>query len=333
MQMPRMDGGVLAAKVRSDPRFAGTWLVCVSSVGLPEGGTQAAGFDLTMTKPVRQAVVHDVLMQLAGKSEPVVSQNHRSAPGTQLNGLRVLLAEDNAVNRNVAVGMMALLGVEVSVAQDGQQAIEQLAKSDFDLVLMDCQMPIVDGFEATRRIRADRSPNSAVTIVAMTANAMAGDRELCISAGMDDYIAKPFTLDQLTAVLSRWAEASTPAEPTADPESESLGVVNEGALHELMDIMGGQLDDLLDVFESESPQLISDMEDAVRGQDAAGLRRAAHSLKSSAAVFGATELSAGAAAIEASTAPPEELAGAVARIRSDYTASVSTIRSLVSHLT
>ena len=269
MQMPRMDGGTLAAKIRADPRFEGVRLVCVSSVGLPEGRIHDAGFDLAMTKPVRQSVVHDVLMQLAGMSEPAVPEPAPALGGNaQMAGMRVLLAEDNAVNRNVAVGMLELLDVEVEVAPDGQQALDQLAESRFDLVLMDCQMPVLDGFEATRRIRAGSGRDRDVTIVAMTANAMAGDRERCIEAGMNDYISKPFTLDQLAAVFSRWATPAATEESSdrPNPQTDPVGLVDRATLDDLMVIMGNQLDELLDVFEVESGQLVGTMETAVTEQ-------------------------------------------------------------------
>ncbi len=331
MQMPRMDGGTLTAKIRADPRFEAVKLVCVSSVGLPEGRTRDWGFDLAMTKPVRQSVVHDVLMQLAGQSDAERQEPVRTPGGNQdIAGMRVLLAEDNAVNRNVAVGMLELLGVEVDVAPDGQQALERLAGSHFDLVLMDCQMPVLDGFAATRRIRAGSGPDPDVTIVAMTANAMAGDRERCIEAGMNDYISKPFTLDQLAAVFARWAAPTETREPLEHHNSDGIGVINEATLNDLRLIMGDQLDELLAVFEVESGDLVSKMETAVEDNDSAALKRAAHSLKSSAAVFGAAELSAGAAELEASSVAAADLADPVARVRNSFTASVSNIRQSLS---
>ena len=333
MQMPRMDGATLTAKIRADSRFAGVKLVCVSSVGLPEGRIADWGFDLAMTKPVRQSVVHDVLMQLAGQSDAETPKPRREVGGdSDASGMRVLLAEDNAVNRNVAVGMLELLGVSVEVVPDGQQALDELDRAKFDLVLMDCQMPVLDGFEATRRIRSGSGPNSDVTIVAMTANAMAGDRERCIEVGMDDYISKPFTLDQLGEVFARWtapSPAPTPAVIADNSDDGAAGAVNTATLDDLRSIMGEEFDELLTVFEAESGELVAKLEAAVAADDPDAVKRAAHSLKSSAAVFGALELSALAAEMEASHQQAGSLGDIVAQLRRSFTGSLANIQAQV----
>ncbi|MFN8126988.1 MAG: response regulator [Candidatus Nanopelagicales bacterium] len=329
VQMPRMDGGTLTARIRADSRFDGVKVVCVSSVGLPEGRIGDWGFDMAMTKPVRQSVVHDVLMQLAGQDEPERPTPARKMGGadSDATGMKVLLAEDNAVNRNVAVGMLELLGVEVEVVQDGQQVLSELERSAFDLVLMDCQMPVVDGFEATRRIRSGPGPNSDVTIVAMTANAMAGDRERCIEVGMNDYISKPFTLDQLAEVFARWSAPSSSLVPEqVRSDRRSAGVVDAATLDDLRSIMGDEFDELLTVFEAESGDLVAKLEAAVESDDPDAVKRAAHSLKSSAAVFGAMELSGLAAEMEASHQQAGSLTDTVAQLRHSFIASLANIR-------
>jgi CheY-like chemotaxis protein len=116
----------------------------------------------------------------------------------------VLVAEDNPVNQRVAVRMLERLGLQADVAKDGLAAIRCLARRSYDLVLMDCQMPELDGFEATAEIRATEAPGQRTTIIAMTASAMHGDRERCLAAGMDDYVAKPVRIDELRVVLERW---------------------------------------------------------------------------------------------------------------------------------
>ncbi|WP_273703857.1 response regulator, partial [Candidatus Accumulibacter vicinus] len=127
-------------------------------------------------------------------------------------GLRVLLVEDNPVNRAVALAILEHCGCEVGIAVDGREAVEICGAGDFDLVLMDCQMPEMDGYEATRAIRAREHPGKRVPIVALTANAMSGDRERCLAAGMDDYLAKPIQIEALAEVLRRQSPATRRAD-------------------------------------------------------------------------------------------------------------------------
>jgi CheY-like chemotaxis protein len=125
------------------------------------------------------------------------------------NRLRVLVAEDNPVNQRVAVRMLERLGLGADVAADGREAVQSYARQPYAAILMDCQMPELDGFEATARIRAREEPGRHVPIIAMTASAMRGDRERCLAAGMDDYVSKPVTVESLRAVLERWLPIET----------------------------------------------------------------------------------------------------------------------------
>ncbi|HYK95126.1 MAG TPA: GAF domain-containing protein [Candidatus Dormibacteraeota bacterium] len=202
--MPEMDGLELAAAVRAveqpQPK-----LVLVSSIAMRERGHPA--LDAVLTKPVKPSALHDALvnvLSLAGqRDEGPRTERPAVDPGlAERHPLRVLLAEDNAVNRKVAMRLLANMGYTADVAENGLQAIEALEAKDFDVVLMDVQMPELDGLEATRRIRS-RWPDRPVHIVAMTANAMAGDRDLCLAAGMNDYVSKPIRPPELAEALAR----------------------------------------------------------------------------------------------------------------------------------
>jgi CheY-like chemotaxis protein len=207
--MPEMDGVEFATRAsQADGAAATPPIVILSSVGLRDRDeTRLAGW---LAKPVKPSGLHDTIatILLGG----VVSQPS-PAPASAANGaaatalgerhpLRILLAEDNAVNQKLALRLLSQMGYEAEVAGDGQQALDALERDEFDVVLMDVQMPELDGLEATRRIRA-RWPDRALKIVAMTANAMAGDREACLAAGMDDYLSKPIRAAELTAALER----------------------------------------------------------------------------------------------------------------------------------
>ncbi len=205
--MPEMDGLELAAQVRaSNGKGVPPPVVILSSIGLRERDDgSVAGW---LAKPVKPSALHDTIatILLGGVATQAAAVATSGADADTVLGerhpLRILLAEDNAVNQKLALRLLAQLGYAAPVAGDGLQAISALEGGDFDVVLMDVQMPELDGLEATRRIRA-RWPDRPLRIVAMTANAMAGDREACLAAGMDDYISKPIRVAELTAALER----------------------------------------------------------------------------------------------------------------------------------
>ena len=204
--MPELDGLELAERVADlTGNGAGPSLpvVILSSIGLRDRA--GAPISAWLAKPVKPSSLHDTIATILLGAEASVAPEPVAVPGTALGGrhpLRILLAEDNPVNRKLALRLLSQLDYDAAVAEDGIQAIEALERQEFDLVLMDVQMPELDGLEATRRIRA-RWPDRRLRIVAMTANAMAGDREACLAAGMDDYIAKPIRPAELTAALER----------------------------------------------------------------------------------------------------------------------------------
>jgi len=230
--------------------------------------------------------------------------------------LRLLLVEDNSVNLLVAQRLLQVLGCEVVTATQGEQALEALHTQAFDLVLMDCQMPVVDGYDATRRWRAHEAAQGAarLPIVAMTANAMAGDRERCLQAGMDDYLSKPINRETLQVVLARWssvmADDTAPTPPLATPpaltpapspparEETPAAVLDQDVLDELLDVIGADTARIIGVFLDDTPPLIRQLQDASVAADLDQLRALAHSLKSASANVGAMALSAAAWRIE-----------------------------------
>jgi CheY-like chemotaxis protein len=205
--MPDMDGLAFAEAIRAGARAAQPKIVLVSSVAMRERGHPA--LDAVLTKPVKPSALHDALVNVlslgGARDESAQRTPERPAvdPGlAERHPLRILLAEDNAVNRKVALRLLLNMGYSADVAENGLEAIEALEKKEFDVVLMDVQMPELDGLGATRRIRS-MWPDRPVHIVAMTANAMAGDRELCIAAGMNDYVSKPIRPPELAEALAR----------------------------------------------------------------------------------------------------------------------------------
>ena len=246
-----------------------------------------------------------------------------STPETLLPG-RILLVEDNELNQQVVLGTLQAFDGTATVVENGRDAVRVLAEESFDVVLMDCQMPLMDGYEATRLIRQqERFVRSSagqsttrprrVPIVAMTASAMAGDREKCLRTGMDDYVSKPFTGEQLLRVVNKWLRHSTSNPQTATPvESKSSSAtmaagsgngkpangspIDAAAIETIQALEDngspGLVARLIEVYLRTSPELIGSMREAVGEEDADTIERTAHSLKSSSATLGALELAA-----------------------------------------
>jgi two-component system sensor histidine kinase/response regulator len=168
---------------------------------------KAAGFNGYLSKPIDQTILYNTLMTVAGVNSPeqslITAYSSRELP--QFTA-RVLVVEDNAVNQKVAQGLLKKFGVQVELAANGEEALNSLENLPFDLVLMDCQMPVMDGYEATQQIRHSESKvlNRDIPIIAMTANSMAGDRDKCLAVGMDDFISKPVNPNKLQEALKRW---------------------------------------------------------------------------------------------------------------------------------
>jgi CheY-like chemotaxis protein len=234
-----------------------------------------------------------------------VSAAQRPAPRARAR--RVLLAEDNPVNVEVAKAMLESLGIEATCARNGQEALQAVRAGSFDAVLMDCQMPVMDGFAATAAIRRhEREAGRARTlpVIAITANALQGDREACLAAGMDDYLSKPFTQQQLAAVIGRWVAvplAATSHHLDAPPRlpKETVEViqresVNRIALDNIQALSrdGGDalVQKVIAAYVGDTPRHLATLREAVEGMDAGSVRRVAHSLKSASANIGAARL-------------------------------------------
>ena len=316
--MPEMDGLTLAREIQAIDRLRGLPLVMLSSVGQDESKqtTAAVGITCHLTKPVRRSQLFDCLMQVLNNRytdavpHPVELTEAQNAD-TPLNG-RVLLAEDNLVNQEVALRMLEMLGCDVEVAEDGQLALSAVSSKTFDLVLMDCQMPEMDGFQATTAIRKHEQQSNSDThipIIALTANAMEGDREHCLAVGMDDFLSKPFTKEQLQALLEQWlAKPKVSAEeglPVQDPLLAALNatddsparisVLDQAALDRIKALQQpGKPDILIKILNQyleNSPKLLYDLDEAVATNNPEAVRMAAHALKSSSANVGAMDLS------------------------------------------
>jgi len=284
----------------------------LTSLGNGNEARQAhdSGIEAYLTKPVRQSELIDALGRVLHTETPPAPLLLTAAPGRRA---RVLVVEDNPVNQEVARAMLGELGCTIRVASDGREALAALRDEAFDLVFMDCQMPEMDGFEAVRRFRASAAngfaTRSDTPVVALTANALAGDAERCLAAGFNDYLAKPVRREQLDAALARWAvsqeDGAPPREapPIAieDPEAPQAPVspparAIDPAMIELirdMERRGSSrlLERLVATYITTAGKLIEKATHALKTGDAGALQLAVHTLKSSSANLGATALS------------------------------------------
>jgi signal transduction histidine kinase/CheY-like chemotaxis protein/HPt (histidine-containing phosphotransfer) domain-containing protein len=298
MDMPGMDGLELARVIRDDPALAPIPLVLLTSPAAPgsSSAARAAGFSAYLTKPVRQSQLFDAIATVFGANTvaPEFVTQHTISETRALPRPRLLVAEDNTVNQKVMSAMLARLGYRADVAANGVEALDAVARIRYGAVLMDCQMPEMDGYAATAEIRRREQGSSHLPIIALTAGAMAGDRERCLASGMDDYISKPVELEHLAAVLGRWTTATSREEsrsdaPTLHESDVLLDAAQITALRSLSDAPGGdeQLAGLVSTFLDGVHARLGAVRAAVAAQDGDAVSRLAHSLAGSSATMGA----------------------------------------------
>jgi PAS domain S-box-containing protein len=292
--MPGMDGFALAEKIQQQPALAGATVMMLSSA--MQGGSaercSAAGISAWLTKPVAQSDLFDAIVNAVGTHEGGQEQKPLSVRPEPLGqSLRILLAEDNVINRAVATGILEKQGHALVHASNGLEALRAFETDRFDLIFMDVQMPEMDGFQATARIReTEAAGESHVTIVAMTAHAMAGDRERCLAAGMDAYIAKPLRKEDVLKVLERWRSASSGSNSSERSTTRSLperSVFSRGELLAQCDGDGDLMSRLIDLFRENTPRLLDDIRGSVARRSSRDLGAGAHALRSSLGAFGA----------------------------------------------
>jgi two-component system, sensor histidine kinase and response regulator len=316
--MPDGDGETLARAVHADPALRGVVLVLLTSVD-QQGGIERvreAGFSAYLVKPVRASLLMDALLAVWGAGADVGSRRlvtqdtlmtRRVEQAAALPGpaaplhTRVLLAEDNPVNQQVAAAMIERLGARVDVAGNGKEALELLALLPYDLVLMDCEMPEMDGYAATAEIRRRNIGGRRIPIVAMTAHAMEGDRDRCLAAGMDDYVTKPVELSAIEAVVRRWVRP-TEDRRGAEPGVEPPAILDFRRITELRAALGrgdgALLRKVVETFLGDTSSRLVALRQAVDQEDAAAVRRVAHSLRGSCLNLGVLRMSEIASALE-----------------------------------
>ena len=298
VNMPFEDGFALCEKIRSNSRFSELKIIMLTSSGRPGDADRRAQLDVTdhLLKPVKRSELFDAIVTALGATAVAKGTYATVAKSPQhvAKGLSVLLAEDNLVNQTLATGVLKKYGHTVTLACNGQEAVEIYASGSFDVILMDVQMPILDGFAATTEIRKlQRQSGRVIPIIAMTAHAMKGDRERCIEAGMDEYLSKPIRAKQLEEMLSKRVGNGDPqltaevAEPSDETSVEKSEVIDWEYALDNVDGDRKLLRTVIDAFLFESKQLLDNVQAAVDDDAPQTLHRAGHTLKGALLSLGA----------------------------------------------
>jgi signal transduction histidine kinase/CheY-like chemotaxis protein/HPt (histidine-containing phosphotransfer) domain-containing protein len=307
-QMPDVDGLALAGRIREDTALAGTRLVLLSSAGTALDAAEAirAGFDSFLTKPVRLSELYDAISGVRTAGAPGAGADvarHRPP----LNGQgTVLVVDDDEVNRLVAAGLLRHLGYQSHLATSGEEALEALQSGAYTAVLMDCQMPGMDGFETTMAIRRHERGRPRTPIIAMTASAMRGDQEKCIAAGMDGYVSKPVRQAALATALGAHA-----TEPATSPDALAHTVLR--GLRDIESNSPGTMARIVDTFLEKSATAFDETRSALAAGDTATLAELAHRMRGSSAMLAAAALSAGWGVVE-TAARSDDLATCAAQL-------------------
>ncbi|WP_219903923.1 response regulator [Stenomitos frigidus] len=357
MQMPVIDGLMLAAEMRTIPSCQSLPLVMLSSIGKPENLSQEdqLHFAAFLNKPIKAAQLYKTLnntfsTQPMSTPQPLVNSNCQ-ATADRVHSLRILLAEDHLVNQKIALLMLQRLGYRADVAGNGLEVLEALQRQPYDVVLLDVQMPEMDGLEAARCICQQWQVPRRPYLIAMTANAMQGDREICLAAGMDDYISKPVRMEELAQVLSLCPSlkitidhpesspemAAAPlcqTSPTPEPERSALDLTVLASFRQEMGEIGSEvIAELIDCYLAEAPILLQTAHTAIDQHNLKEVQRVAHGLKASSASLGAMGLSQVCQELEtiALSAPIDQSLAITVRLEAEYKRVAVALRHEQSH--
>jgi two-component system sensor histidine kinase/response regulator len=297
LSMPDVDGLQLARRMTADPVLTSVPTLMLTSAGsVPQADLDEAGVGACLAKPVRSSLLHDALVRLvaadagAAASEPVQQPAPPDEDRSRLDP--VLVVEDNEINRLFAEGALRSLGYRVELVADGEQALRALSRSTYAAVLMDCHMPVMDGFEATRELRRREGAGPRTAVIAMTAAVLPEDRLRCLEAGMDDFVAKPVDVTELRQALELWTAALSPLAPTpASPTTDVLDPERLAVLRELGGADGrGMLPALVATFTAAAAERRARLRLLWEQGDGAELAEALHELRGAAATLGVAAL-------------------------------------------
>ena len=295
-QLPDRDGDRLGQEIKDNPRLSSLPLVMITSAGQRGDAVQMKkiGFAAYLTKPVKQSHLYDCLTTVLGHSakpeepSPRALVTRHTLAEARKRKARILLAEDNVVNQKVALHVLQRLGYHADAVANGKEALEAVELIPYDLILMDCQMPEMDGFEATREIRRREGTARHTPIIALTAHVMKGDRDKCLESGMDEYLPKPIQPEELATVVQRWIKTEPP--PGQSSALESAQPVKLERLYETADGDEAFVQELIALFLKDTEARLSQLKQFLQQGDAEKARREAHTVKGACANFGADRM-------------------------------------------
>ena len=293
VNMPEVDGFTLIEQVRRDPSLSDMVIIILTSGDRPEDAARAdsLGVSQRLMKPIKQSELFDAIILALGIASPEPEALDIPVEPSTTRPLDILLAEDSLVNQRLAVGLLERFGHRLTIANNGQEACDLLERKPFDLILMDVQMPELDGIEATRRIRAREAETGGhIPIIAMTAHAMKGDRERCLESGMDEYVSKPVRQRQLLAAMRALLGndvSPLPDEPPDEALAADPSVMDWDAALKICAGDHALLRDIVEAFLEEQPRRLDEIRKAIDNHDYELLNRAAHTIKGSMRYFGA----------------------------------------------
>jgi signal transduction histidine kinase/DNA-binding response OmpR family regulator/HPt (histidine-containing phosphotransfer) domain-containing protein len=317
--MPGMGGEELARRIKADPDLSDTRLIMLTSRGLGGDAAMAKrlGYDAYLTKPIKRKDLLACILEVIGRGAPATETGTQDDPALR-GGLekppridaRILLAEDNSINRKVALNILSKFGFRADAVSNGEEAVEAFKTAEYDMILMDVQMPVMDGISAAKKIRAierklnleKKKKNRRITIVAMTASAMKGDRQICLDAGMDDYLAKPVSLDALQDKIRKWLPVGnrtleTFQQDPVGPSSSSGPIIGANPAYDLKSALSRVMGDvsflkmMLTEFRCKKEHYLRQCAAAIAARDPAGLASQAHGLKGVSANLGLNQIS------------------------------------------
>ncbi len=334
MQMPEMDGEMLGAQLRQDPASASVRLIMITSLdrGDAPARLRRLGFAAYLVKPVRESRLLDAIVTALRSPERVESvESPRESRETR--AAKILVVEDHRINQKVILNQLKLLHYRADCAENGRQALDRLSQNPYDAVLMDCQMPVLDGYETTRELRRREGETRHTVVIAMTAHAMKGDREKCLAAGMDDYLSKPINVATLESTLERWLSGRVPVEaiaPPPEPEAEETAPLD---LKQLDDATGGDVElqqIVLAAFLEDTATDLASLKTSSEAGDLEDFTSKAHRIKGSSGNVGAMSIYRIAADLErrARQGSLENASEAIAQLEAQLAAIANFIKIL-----
>jgi signal transduction histidine kinase/DNA-binding response OmpR family regulator len=341
--MPQMDGFQLAERIRRNPKLTGAIVLMLTSGGQPGDidRCRELGISAYLIKPIRRSELLDVVLRVLNKAprEVITDSEEALLPNAAARTLRFLAAEDNFVNQRLIVRLLESVGHSVTVVGDGLAAVNASQQNSYDVILMDVQMPIMDGHEATKQIRLlEQTTGAHVPIIAMTAHAMKGDREKCLEAGMDDYIAKPLHKQELLqAICEQTTRKPLPIGEALASASAPISSNGELDVEAALRQMGGDKDlfcELCRLFLQESPALLDSVRTALAQSDSTAVYRAAHKLKGTVSTIGGLKATRAALVLEelGRAADVNGFAEAAAALEREMTALLLAISRALDHM-